>query len=167
MGVLPLHPSPRVATDAPYVDARGIIQNIVGVDLGSAVLITSKAGTFRARHAHREDWHYCYVVSGAIEYFERRSLVMPDSKVARSQAPTKRYVFKAGDLFWTGPATVHEMRFHEDTVFLTLANLHRSPAEYEADLVRVADGWMGEVVEGEPETGDGAGDRPQGRVQAV
>ena len=37
----------------------------------SAVMISSNAGSPRANHYHKTDWHYCYVVSGEIEYLHR------------------------------------------------------------------------------------------------
>ena len=34
-------------------------------------MIESKAGSLRANHYHKTDWHYCYVISGQIRYFYR------------------------------------------------------------------------------------------------
>jgi len=60
-----------VELEKPHVDDRGSIQPLVDVPMESCVLITSKKGTVRANHYHQTDWHYCYVVDGEIEYYER------------------------------------------------------------------------------------------------
>ena len=118
----------RVPLEAPFIDARGAIQPLVEADMKSALLISSAAGTVRANHYHKSDWHYCYVVSGAIEYFHR---------TVGSTAPPQREIFRAGELFFTPPLVEHAMRFSEDTVFLTLSRNARDQAAYEDDLVRV------------------------------
>lgn len=94
----------------------------------SALIITSKKGSVRANHYHKTDWHFCYVLSGSIEYFER--------PVGSNRKP-KRSLFKAGDMFFTPPMVEHTMLFPEDTVFLTLSGNPRNPEAYEKDLVRV------------------------------
>jgi quercetin dioxygenase-like cupin family protein len=124
------HPWPTgviVPLEKPFVDARGSIQPLVDVDMKSALMISSKKGSIRANHYHKSDWHYCYVVSGSIEYYER--------PVGSNETP-KKTVVKTGQLFFTGPMVEHAMKFPEDTVFLTLSRNKRDPAHYEDDLVR-------------------------------
>ena len=50
------------------------------------MLIDSKKGTLRANHYHKTDWHYCYVISGSIEYYHRPtgSDQEPECVVARA-----------------------------------------------------------------------------------
>jgi len=55
----------------PFVDARGSIHPLVDVTMRSALLIHSKKGSVRANHYHKTDWHYCYVLSGSIQYHHR------------------------------------------------------------------------------------------------
>jgi len=117
-----------IPLEKPFVDARGIIQPLVDVDMKSALIISSKKGSVRANHYHKSDWHYCYVLSGSIEYFER--------PVGSKRKP-KRVLVKAGQLFFTPPLAEHTMLFPEDTVFLTLSRNPRDPKHYEDDLVRV------------------------------
>ncbi len=119
---------PLVPLEDPYVDARGAIQNLVHGRMGSAVLITSKKGAVRANHYHKTDWHYCYVHSGAIEYFHR--------PVGSTDPPEVLHI-STGQMFFTPPMVEHAMRFPEDTVFLTLSRNPRSHDAYESDLVRV------------------------------
>jgi quercetin dioxygenase-like cupin family protein len=119
---------PLVALEKPFVDNRGAIQPLVDEMMKSAVMISSKKGSLRANHYHKTDWHYCYVVSGAIEYFHRST--------GSDQEP-ERLLVKAGEMVFTPPMVDHAMKFPEDTVFLTLSRNPRDQASYEADVVRV------------------------------
>jgi len=94
----------------------------------SAVMIESKKGSLRANHYHKTDWHYCYVVSGTIEYYHRPN--------GSDQEPECLLV-KAGGMVFTPPMVDHGMKFPEDTTFLTLSRNPRDQASYEADVVRV------------------------------
>ena len=120
---------PLVALDAPFRDARGEIQPLVDHMMKSAVLITSKKGAKRANHYHRTDWHYCYVVSGCIEYFHREH---------GDTGPGERIEVHAGQMVFTPPMVDHAMKFPEETVFLTLSRNPRDQASYEADVVRIS-----------------------------
>ena len=112
-----------------FSDARGSIQPLVDATMESCVLIRSKKGTVRANHFHRTDWHYCYVLSGSIEYYHR-----PQG----SSAAPEKVLIGTGELFFTPPMVEHAMHFPEDTVFLTLGRNSRAQEVYEADVVRVA-----------------------------
>jgi dTDP-4-dehydrorhamnose 3,5-epimerase-like enzyme len=114
--------------EQPFVDDRGSIHPLVDVPMQSALLISSNKGTVRANHYHKTDWHYCYVVSGEIDYFHRPvgDLSEPDKVTVR-----------CGQLFFTPPMVEHAMVFTKDTTFLTLSRNKRSQEDYEKDLVRV------------------------------
>ena len=62
---------PIVILEEPFSDVRGKIQPLVDEMMKSAVLIESKAGSLRANHYHKTDWHYCYVMEGRIQYYHR------------------------------------------------------------------------------------------------
>jgi len=117
-----------VKLEKPFVDDRGEIQPLVDVPMESCVLIRSKKGTVRADHYHQTDWHYCYVVEGEIEYFERPT--------GSDEEPHKT-VIQAGQMFWTGPMADHTMVFTKDTTFLTFGRNSRTQEVYEADVVRI------------------------------
>lgn len=117
-----------VKLEKPFVDARGKIQPLVDLMMRSAVLIESKAGSLRANHYHKTDWHYCYVVSGEIEYLHRPT---------GSDEPPKIIYVKQGEMVFTPPMVDHGMKFPVDTVFLTLSRNPRDQESYEADVVRV------------------------------
>ena len=124
------HPeqSTLIALDAAFTDARGAIQPLVEGGFASAQLISSTPGSIRANHYHREDWHYCYMVSGAMRYWYR--------KVGDAAAPACIEV-RAGQMIFTPPMEEHAMEFTEQSVFINFANRQRDQASYEKDLVRV------------------------------
>jgi quercetin dioxygenase-like cupin family protein len=117
-----------VPLEKPFADERGVIQPLVDVTMESCVLISSKKGTVRANHYHRTDWHYCYVLSGEIDYYHRP---------AGSSAQPEKVTVRTGELFFTPPMVDHSMVFIQDTVFLTLGRNSREQASYEADVVRI------------------------------
>lgn len=117
-----------VKLEKPFVDARGEIQPLVDMMMESAVLIESVKGSLRANHYHKTDWHYCYVVSGAIDYHHRPT--------GSDEAPITINVGQ-GEMVFTPPMVDHGMTFPEDTVFLTLSRNPRDQESYEQDVVRV------------------------------
>ncbi|MDP6572800.1 MAG: cupin domain-containing protein [Rhodospirillales bacterium] len=122
-----------VPLEEPFADDRGAIQPLVDADMKSCVLISSKKGTVRANHYHKTDWHYCYVLSGSIEYYHR-----PHG----GDGEPEMVLVKSGQLFFTPPMVDHTMVFPEDTTFLTLGRNSRKQEVYEADVERI------ELVEG-------------------
>lgn len=122
---------PIVFLKQPFRDKRGIIQPLVSLEepkIRSAVWIESEKESVRGNHYHKTDWHYCYVVSGSIEYYYRP---------ANSKKQPKKTLINAGQLFYTPPMVEHAMVFPEDTVFLTLSGGTRLQEDYESDVVRV------------------------------
>ncbi len=117
-----------VPLDTPFINENGSIQNLVLKSLTSVAVITSRMGTMRANHYHKTDWHYAYVISGSILYFER--------SVGSTEIPEPRS-FKTGEMFFTPPMKEHTMVFPEETTFVTMAKNVRSHESHEADLVRV------------------------------
>ncbi len=117
-----------VPLDKSFKDDRGEIIPLVDMVMKSAVMITSKKGSVRANHYHKTDWHYCYVISGSIDYYHR-----PHG----SSADAGKVTVGPGQLFFTPPMEDHAMVFLEDTVFLTLGRNSREQEVYEADVVRI------------------------------
>jgi quercetin dioxygenase-like cupin family protein len=119
---------PIVPMAKAFADARGSILPLADEEMKSAVLITSKKGSIRANHYHKTDWHYCYVVSGSIDYYFRP---------VGDKRPPKHVIVKTGQVFFTPPMIEHAMCFPEDTAFVCLGRNSREQAAYEADVVRV------------------------------
>ena len=118
---------PLVNLEKPFVDLRGSIQPLVDSIMKSAVMIQSKAGSLRANHYHKTDWHYCYVISGKIEYYYK--------ELNSNKAPELLLVEK-GNMVFTPPLVEHCMKFPEDTLFLTLSRNPRDQETYELDVIR-------------------------------
>ena len=116
-----------VPLEPPFADERGAIQPLVEREMHSALMISSKQGSVRANHYHKTDWHYCYVVSGTMEYHHR--------PVGSSEQPTK-VIVEAGQMVFSPPMVEHAMYFPVDTVFLTLSRNARDQESYEDDVVR-------------------------------
>ena len=117
-----------VAVRPPFQDERGAIFNLVEAPFASVLLISSKAGAIRANHYHKTDYHYCWLQSGRMMYYQR--------PVGSSEEPSSVHI-EPGQVFYTPPMYEHAMRFLEDSVFLCFARNSRQMADYEADTVRV------------------------------
>jgi len=113
----------------PFTDDRGEIQNLLSEHHGSCVVIKSVKGSQRANHYHKEDYHYCYLISGRIRYLER--------PVDSTENPIE-YIIGPGTMFYTGPMLEHCMYFLEDSIFLTFGGGTRNQEDYEDDLVRIS-----------------------------
>ena len=114
-----------------FQDERGVIESLISFHearIGSVMLIETKKGSLRANHYHKEDWHYCYVVSGSIEYHCRT--------VGNNDCPNT-FLIETGQIFYTPPLVEHAMVFPEDTIFLVFGGDTRLQEDYENDLVRV------------------------------
>ena len=118
---------PLVNLEKPFVDLRGSIQPLVDSIMKSAVMINSKAGSLRANHYHKTDWHYCYVISGKIEYYY---------KELNSDKKPDLLIVDKGNMVFTPPLVEHCMKFPEDTLFLTLSRNPRDQETYELDVIR-------------------------------
>ena len=111
------------------VEERGIIARILDTDepIHSILYITSKAGSTRSNHYHKEDTHYCYILSGKAEWYQKP---VEGDKIEKE-------ILQAGDMVRTLPMTIHTVKFLEATVFLAFSTQPRNQEHYEEDTVRV------------------------------
>ena len=119
---------PLIDLHPPFADNRGSIQPLVDLMMKSAVMIESKAGSLRANHYHKTDWHYCYVISGEIEYYYRK---------LNSEKKPDLIIVERRKMIFTPPLVEHCMKFSQDTLFLTLSRNPRDQETYESDVIRV------------------------------
>jgi len=121
--------------DPAVTDARGAISNIFEGRIEHIALITSKKGSVRANHYHKQDVQYIYLVSGA---YESHSCDIKD--------PSRKQVLqvKPGDIVFTPPLVAHAQKFTEDSVFLALSTRQREQGKYEDDTVafQVIQGYL-------------------------
>ncbi len=117
-----------VPLEPPFRNEAGRIQNLLLRPCQSVAVLESRGGSVRANHYHKTDWHYTYVLSGRVYYFEREigSEVIPN--------PT-RYI--AGQMFFTPPMKEHAMLFADYSIIVTMAKNERSHESHESDVVRV------------------------------
>tara|TARA_B000000441_G_C21608126_1_gene270001 strand:+ start:232 stop:612 length:381 start_codon:yes stop_codon:yes gene_type:complete len=112
----------------PIVEDRGKIQMLVDFTIGSSLVITSKSGSTRGNHYHKEDDHYAYLAEGKIEYYYRP---------AGSNESPQKLTINPGQMFYTPPMVEHTMKFIEDSTFYVFAKRHRDQEDYESYIVRV------------------------------
>jgi quercetin dioxygenase-like cupin family protein len=121
--------------DPAHVDERGEIHNVFEGHTGHIALITSKKGTVRGNHYHKEDYQYIYLLSGAFE-----------SHCCEVANPEKKNVLevKPGDIVDTPPLIAHAQKFTEDSVFLALTTREREQGKYETDTFafQVIEGYI-------------------------
>ncbi len=117
-----------IPLDAPFIDKRGVIQNLLLIPINSVAIITSKAGTVRSNHYHKTDWHYLYIISGSMNYYERD---------VEGSGDVDPLLVTAGQMVFTPPMQVHKTEFLEDTVMVSFAKNIRDHEHHEQDLVRV------------------------------
>jgi quercetin dioxygenase-like cupin family protein len=121
---------PRVPLPEGFEDARGAIQNLLLTTVRNVALVTSKQGTTRSNHYHKEDWHYLYVISGSFNYYERG--------LDETGENIEPLLIKAGELVFTPPLKVHRTDFLEDTVMISMGKNPQEHTRHEEDVVRVA-----------------------------
>ena len=113
-----------------FVDERGGITRVLdGEDfpVNSVLYITSKAGTIRSNHYHKTDAHWCYLLSGKAEYYEKP---VQGGEIEHAS-------MKAGDMVFSDSLIIHAFRFTKDTELLAFSRNPRNQACYEEDTVRV------------------------------
>jgi dTDP-4-dehydrorhamnose 3,5-epimerase-like enzyme len=117
---------PLVPLDPPFENAAGTIQNLLNCKIGAVAIIHSVKGSVRSNHWHKSNWHYLYVVSGSVKYYER-NLDGTDVLIAE---------YKAGDMFFTPPNKVHKTEFLEDCVMMSFGRDSKEHDAHEEDVVR-------------------------------
>lgn len=120
---------------ASFMDERGVITNIFEGTIEHVAIITSKKGTVRANHYHKNLHQYIYLVSGALE-----------THCCEVNDPSKRqmHLVKPGDLIDTPPMLAHAQKFTEDSVFIALSTRKRHDGKYEEDTTafQVIEGYI-------------------------
>lgn len=117
-----------VSLPEPFINDKGIIQNLLLFPITSIAVITSKAGSVRSNHYHKTDWHYLYILSGSMKYYER------DIDGSSNIDPI---IIKAGQMVFTPPMQVHKTEFIEDTIMISMAKNIRDHEHHEEDVIRL------------------------------
>jgi quercetin dioxygenase-like cupin family protein len=129
----PLHP--LIPLGNPFVDERGAIQNILNRNISAVAIINSLKDTTRSNHWHKTDWHYLYVISGKMLYWER----------SLDFTYNRQFLVSTGEMVFTRPGLVHRTDFLEDTTLLSLGNYTDHDADTVKELFeepRLEKGWI-------------------------
>src|SRR3989344_6665171 len=115
-----------------FIDDRGAMKLVVGQSdfpIKSVLIITSKAGTVRGNHYHKNGFHYYYVESGKCEYWEK--------PVNKPTAKIEAVILGPGDLINVRPMVINATKFLEDSVIYHFDTERREQSQYESNTVRV------------------------------
>lgn len=137
----------RVQLEAPFLDGRGTIQNLLHGFKGDVVLIHSAAGAVRAQHYHKRDQHSVYLLSGSMIYLDRPK---------GAKTPPTGIVVGEDQMIHTPANCEHAMLFLEPTIMLALTKSSRRAVDYDKEIVKLT-----ELLD--PETavfGEAPGHRP-------
>lgn len=118
---------PKVPGGTPFLDKNGSIHNVAFANLGGAAVIESVARSIRSNHYHKTDWHFLVVLHGVLNYYARP---------AGSSADPEVYIFREGDIFFTGPMVEHAVFSPTTSTLLSLSRLSRRHDTHEGDVVR-------------------------------
>jgi dTDP-4-dehydrorhamnose 3,5-epimerase-like enzyme len=116
----------KIIVKNKFSDNRGEIISLIE-DFANVQIIYSKKGSMRANHYHKTDSHYCYLITGSIEYIWRD----------HSDNVFNKELISSGELFLTGPNIDHEMIFIEDSIMVVISEYKRDSVSYENDIVRI------------------------------
>jgi len=111
-----------------FEDSRGTITDIVEqIDFNGATIISSKAGSIRGNHYHKESVQYIYVLEG--------KMISRSKKMGEKLTEV---VVKKGDLISHDYNEAHMFEAIEDTTFLVLSSGLRTGKDYEKDTFRLS-----------------------------
>ncbi len=111
-----------------FEDSRGKITDILEqIDFNGATIISSKTGSIRGNHYHKESVQYIYVLEGR--------MISRSKKMGEKL--TEVFV-KKGDLISHEKYEAHMFEAIEDTTFLVLSSGLRTGKDYEKDTFRLS-----------------------------
>ena len=112
-----------------FEDERGQIIDILENEIIEHVtMISSKEGSIRGNHYHKESVQYTYVVKGRLKLLTQ----MPGEQV-------KTTTIEPRDLVFTPPMEKHALMALEDSEFLVLTRGPRGGGNYEKDTYRLTE----------------------------
>lgn len=116
-----------VRKNCVFEDKRGKIIDILENEIIEYVtLISSKKGTIRGNHYHKESVQYTFVLKGSLKLLTQTS----GEKI-------EMRVIKPGDLVFTPPMEKHALIALEDSEILVLTRGPRGGENYEKDTFRL------------------------------
>lgn len=111
-----------------FTDNRGTIADIFyNVEINHVVIISSKAGSVRGNHWHKQTTQYTFVTKGELEYWH---------KPVNSNEPAKCEILKEGDFVKSAPNEIHAFKMLTDNEFIAFSEGLRGGKDYEKDTFR-------------------------------
>lgn len=112
--------------DVAFEDYRGTITDVIqDASIGHVAIFTSKTGTVRGNHYHKESTAYIFVISGKLSVAFRFRFT-----------PIQTVLVCEGDIIKLEPLERHALTALEDTTFLMLTSGPEGGKQYESDTVR-------------------------------
>lgn len=93
-----------IQPDFKFQDGRGSLVQLIHEGYRQINVITSKGGSIRGNHFHKENEEAFYVVSGSL----------------RVRVNDEEFCFKTGDFFGIEAYDMHSFNFLEDTVLVSM-----------------------------------------------
>ena len=108
-------------------DFRGGILSIVEYPVQNVSIINCNQNSIRSNHYHKRDFHFMYVLEGAIDYFYKE---LNSDKV-------KYFKVLNGETIFTPNLEIHATYFPVNTSLVVSSGFPRDQETYENDTVRV------------------------------
>ena len=108
-------------------DSRGGILSIVEYPVQNVSIINCNKDTIRSNHYHKKDFHFMYVLEGAIDYFYKELNTNEIKYIKISQ----------GETIFTPNLEIHATYFPVKTSLIVSSGFPRDQETYENDTVRV------------------------------
>ena len=108
-------------------DFRGEILSIVEHPVQNVSIINCNKNTIRSNHYHKKDFHFMYVLEGAIDYFYKEL----------NSDEVKYIKVLSGDTIFTPNLEIHATYFPVKTSLVVSSGFPRDQETYENDTVRV------------------------------
>ena len=124
---------PLIKIPQTFSDGRGTIMNIADGSLGDVAFITSLAGSIRANHLHKQDWHLTFLITGEMNY---------EWQDPGEEKQNNLRAITVGQLIFTPPNTPHKMTFTQNSTFIAISRMNRSHEEYSADTIALEGGFF-------------------------
>lgn len=109
--------------DFTFSDDRGALTQLVHTGYTQINVVTSKAGTLRGNHYHKQSTEAFYIISGAVNVILSR------------ENKEEKAAFQSGDFFQIEPGTVHSMLYTEDTTLVALYDIPIELGNGEKDII--------------------------------
>jgi dTDP-4-dehydrorhamnose 3,5-epimerase-like enzyme len=97
-----------IQPDFTHTDERGTLTQLVRAGYRQINVVSSKAGSVRGDHYHKNNTEAFFVISGSF------------TLQAKKDSECYEYIFKKGDMFEIPPYVSHHFNYIEDTILISM-----------------------------------------------